>query len=224
MSGTLQHVEEPRLFRNIQSRIWREADQGLHGEHVRHYHVGGFEDVLPVTLGKGIFYNTIGSGTQLLMGLAVAPNPEIRETVDAVTGSSSDKLMENLRARQVLAGFRIVDLGCGMAPMFAMAARSLGAEVHTVDGEEPHNADEEMLDNHSVMDLSARGAPAVLAEETGGDFDYVTTNIIAAVPDHPQFAKPSNETLRTFAERLLKDGGFYFKGDRPPEKLMQKIG
>jgi len=221
----LQPIKHPPLLRAIKRRIWDEVSLGIHGDEVKPHQVGGFEDILPsTTLGAGIMYNTIGSGAQLLMGLAVAPNPAIRQIVEATADSESQKLMHALRAQRVLSGFRMIDLGCGMAPTLAMTARSLGADMSTVDGEEPWSDYRELLANHSVMDMSAPGAPAVLTEETGGGFDYVTTNIIDCVPGHPQWKVPERATFHRFADLLLVDGGVYYKSDGPArdQDLLQK--
>jgi hypothetical protein len=125
-----------------------------------------------------------------------------------------------LREERVLAGLKIVDLGCGPLPGFALAAKAMGAEVHTADVERPEPALEGQLDSHTIIDLNDLTAPEILRQVTGGDLDLATENIIAQIPGH-SLAPPLRSTLHVVGLTILRNGGFFYHGGDFSSKRIQ---
>lgn len=216
--GELVSVEYPDLWVDLRHSIHQGAD-GNGKTHLTRDEMVGFEDIIPNGFGEGYYYNTSPSISQLVVALSIAPNPDIAEIVFANNGNGTRALVEKLRRNQVLDGQRILDLGCGLVPGFAIASKSLGAEVHTVDGEPLEVDMATWVNSHTMTDLLDPSAIKRIAETTGGEFDFTTSNIIGAVPHHPQWEVPGEVAIRKYAEELLKPGGYHYYTGRP---LVQK--
>lgn len=188
--------------------------------HLGRDEMSGFEDIVPEGLGNGYWYNTVPSINQLVVALAVAPSPAIKRAVQTDVGAGTNRLVRALRDEQVLAGFKLLDLGCGMVPGLAIAAKSMGAEVHTVDGEPLDLEYGKWVDTHTIADLSDPESISVIEAASGGDLDYVTENILGTVPGHPKWEVPSEHKVRAFGARLLKPGGHHYHAG---SDLLQKV-
>jgi hypothetical protein len=212
MSGHLVEVDYPAPWLDIYSRF---ADHiiGADVEQLKAENALLFTDILPPNgLGTEFFYNTPASVSQLVVALAVAPNNEIQELTGRGTGNDSlTEIASAMQERKVLAGFKLLDLGCGMLPGFAIAAKSLGAEVHTLDGEELPKQYAERVDSHTVTNLCSPEAIASVRANSGDEFDYISDCIIGAVPGHPDWKLPAEQDLRRFGQQLLRKGGFQYR-------------
>ncbi len=169
-----------------------------------------FTDTIPPDgFGTGFFYNTPASVSQLVVALAVAPNPEIRELAsNSMLFPSLASLAKAMRVKKVLKNFKLLDLGCGIVPGFAMVAKTLGAEVHTVDGESLGSGQAKLVDTHTVVDLCSPEAIPAIKANTGGQFDFISECIIGSVPGHPSWKTPLKDDLYLYGEHLLKPSGF----------------
>lgn len=217
---SLEKVNKPVLFWDIRSRLHKRYE-GDKVERLEYPEMEGFEDVVPQGLGTGgLFYNTSMSIYQLAMALAVAPNPAIAEIVRNDPTSGTPNLVKALRAKRVLSEFKLLDLGCGIVPGFALAAKSLGAEVHTADGEQLSADALSVVDSHTVVNLCEPDAVSMIAEATGGAFDYVTANVIGDVSGHARLQYPDADTVRQFGEQPLKHGGYHYNVG---SDLLQKL-
>jgi hypothetical protein len=226
-NGSLNRVDAPQLFETIERRVLGEGLTGAPEEanpELIPRPVGGFNDVIPYgqELGGGTnFYNTLGGVSQLVMLLAVTPNPAIREIVDGTVGSGSIALMRTLRHEQVLGEARALDLGSGRIPAFALAAGSLGAVVDTADAGRLHpGVHDEQAARHIQVDLTVPDAADTIQQRTGGNFDFVTTSVPQLVGNEDRGLRaPTMPELGAIGSRLLKPGGhFYAAGSN----LLQK--
>lgn len=221
MSGAvLEKVKHTDLYWGIREKA-RENHETPAGTNYTITRLRGFEDVVEHGLGTGLFYNTEMSVSQLIVALSIAPNPGIGEIVRR-SDDGSRGLVRALRERQALAGFKVLDLGCGMVPGLALAAKALGAEVYTADGEQLDEETAGRLDGHAVLDLCAPDAPEIVEETTGGEFDYVTNCVIGNVPGHPNWFRPGTGIIRGFGERLLRQGGHHYDLDDPDAPLLRR--
>lgn len=132
----------------------------------------------------------------------------------------NDSVAKRLRARQVLKGQKILDLGCGAIPGFAIAAHALGADAYTVDGIEIASAFKEKVSEHATVDLTSPEAPVILRELTGGNCDLVSENIIGNVTGAPEFDIPSPLVIANIGHAVLRQGGYLDFGDG---YVLQKI-
>jgi hypothetical protein len=172
--------------------------------------IPGFEDVLDEPLGTGLYYNTAGSVYQLTLALSLSENP-------AIAGSLVDKSknpaarVKEFREAQVLSGLKVLDLGCGKNPSFALAAKAMGARVYTADAQDLDPGIKSQLDEHVIVDLNDPRAASRIEEAAGRQFDLVTENIIDAVPLSGVDVKaPEEATLNRISEPLLKEDGHAF--------------
>lgn len=216
------HFEEVRLpkgFPEIRKRITRhtevenpnlssasgvaEADRAV---------VDGFEDVLPnEPLGGGYWNNSWGTESQLVFALSISQNPNIQRIINQPRVLTSRDTITALRQQRVLSGMKIMDLGCGRVPAFALAARTLGATVYTADYAVLHDGDETALSSHTVVDLNAPDALEKLTRATGGGFDLVTEHIIGGTLDSPDhLLTPESEIVLKIGDGLLKKGGYLY--------------
>lgn len=164
-------------------------------------------------VGEGnIFYNSHMTLDQLQYALAMTRHPVIKEI--AKPGFDKSKfdakiLVEN----KVMAGMKILDLGCGPYPVFARCCRAMGADVWTVDlrpvGElyfEEKLFTEEQRDlevqRHIQIDLSSELAPRTIKDKSGGDF-----NLAAEV----QLRGDEFFEGKNIGMVLLKKGGVYYE-------------
>lgn len=164
--------------------------------------IDGFEDLIGEPLGADLFYNTQGTGYQLAFALSLSSHPVMREVMESNSKLSQIEAVRLLRERQVLSGFKIMDLGCGL-PTFGLVARSLGAEVYTADVQDLSPEHKALLNGHMVLDLNEKGAAKKLQRETGGKFDLITENIIGGAPGtSTQPAEVERETIEHIATAL----------------------
>ncbi len=201
------------IRRFITTRIERPSSTFRSGRQETVEVVEGFEDVLLEPLGAGYFYNHASSVYQLAFALSVATHPAVAEVVrDAKSKDlSPHDAVRDLRESQVLAGMRIIDLGSGVYPGFAIAAKALGATAYTADVIDLTPEIKASLDGHVVVNLNRSDAPAMLEEATGGDFDIVTENIIAPVPGQAYNPiMPKVEPIQRIGNTLLNSGGHLF--------------
>ena len=187
--------------------------------------VEGFEDLLHEPLGQGYngYFNTGGTVFQLAFALSLSQSTTIPDLIKEKV--SSKDAIQVLRQKSVLKGLRITDLGCSPKPTFALAARSLGAEVYTADAQNPSIEDRKYLSGHTVIDLSDERAPEVLAQSTGGNMDLVTENIRGRTHSSPPGLKmPKPKSVLKIADVLLKQEGYLYSAlfDRALGSALQK--
>lgn len=171
----------------------------------------GFDDVIGERfLGSGLYSNTCGIVNQLCGAIALSEHPLIPEvfalgrSVDLEEASSRVK---RLRSEQVLDGMRILDLGCGVVPYFAAAARSLGATTYTADAEERGERFPQLGDTHVKIDFRQPEAVDAIRDVTGDSLDLVTEQIIAPLPSQYYLAPPSYLSILDIARPILRKGG-----------------
>jgi len=179
--------------------------------------VVGFQDILQGphnntgAFGTGDVFNSRTAPEQLAFALLTCEHPALPATLN--TGSS-EQVVGLLRASQVLEGMRILDLGCGIEANFGRAARALGATVFTADVLPLDSALAKQLNGHVVVDFTHPQAAAKIAEQTGGNFDLVTENMNAPVPESGHARFPKLPDLLYIADAVLADGGIFFAGLR----------
>lgn len=172
--------------------------------------------------GEGLFYNTYGSGLQLLFALAMSRDPLIEKVVNDV----KFKDLRNFDAavfikRQILRGMKILDIGCGRLPSFARVARQMGADVYTVDRisaddffeglDMPPEQKEQERIKHIKLDIDDQRAVQKILEATNGNFDLATE---ASLEDDRGW---NNDEVqgKDIGSKLLKKGGIYLKDFKP---------
>ena len=172
--------------------------------------VDGFEDILHEPIGVGLFYNHPTSEHQLSFALSISPHPAIRSFLaDKKMGPA--EIIRTLRENQVLSGFKIIDLGCGRFPYFALAVHALGAKVYTTDIEGLSQEDSAGIERHIVINLNQENALEMLQDSTGSDFDIVSENIIDTTPTtRRNVTKPKSERIVQIGSALLKKGGYLY--------------
>lgn len=214
----LQVVKFPDLWLQVRAAMHK-GPYGKGTLHLTRDEMAGFEDVIPEGFGNGLYYNTSMSISQMVMALAVAPNPDIRTTLAKTSDEGMIKTIATLRDKQVLEGFKLLDLGSGILPGLAIASKSMGAEVHTVDGE-AFKANYQDVDSHTVVDILAEDAIEKVRQNAGDQFDYITCNVIGNVPGHPSWKFPNELDIERWGAKLLKPGGYsYYAG----HDLKQKV-
>ncbi|HEY1645695.1 MAG TPA: hypothetical protein VGF75_04970 [Candidatus Saccharimonadales bacterium] len=169
----------------------------------------GFDGYVSPGLGDGLLYNHPQGILQLVIALSVAPDKRIDDALDVEPRLMSHQLVRVLRDNQVFEGFRLIDLGCGLKPGLALASKALGAEVHTVDSLPLSEQYSSLVDSHTTLDLCDPNGPDRLVEVTGGNLDFVTSNIIGVVytDDNAGLIKPNTAQLERYGERLLRTDG-----------------
>lgn len=186
----------------------------------------GFEDVLPKAkdgknrrLGEGLYYNTSGSVGQLAFALAEVKGSVVEEIFKATKAHGSAATISELRREQVLAGLKVLDLGSGEIPGFALAAKALGAEVHTVDGRELPGVSLSRVDSHTAVDLNDPMAACRIYETTGGEFGLVSEHVVGRVKEAMHFSRPSETKIQCIGTVLLASGGYLHEA---PNKAFYK--
>lgn len=226
---SLRPVDLPTEFDDVRKRL---AD-GKPGRMLRFfsvfrlpYGVQGFEDQLPKhpqgqgrRIGEEVYYNTMGAIRQLALALCLSQDTRPSPALQEQKGGNSAHLVQALRAEQALAGMKILDLGCGIVPSFALAAKTLGAEVHTADGQPLPAESASKLDSHTITDFTQLGSITDIRTATGGDFDLVTENMVAPVYEAPDLSFPSASCIRQLGGSLLREGGFLHQA---PSSLYQR--
>jgi len=227
-------VETPESVRAIYQRIRSivEIDTGIPSElspnetrKKRYYVVEGFEDVLhtPLGGGPGDWYNMQANIYELTLSLALSQHPAVNDIL-AWKGIAKDAV-KHLREHQVLSGLRIIDLGCGKLPSFALAAHTLGASVYTADADDLNRNYKTQLDGHVIVDFNQPDAASIIQRVTGSNFDLVTEHIITPVSSsYAHVEKPKPATIVSIAGNLLKQGGYlYYTPDIHSAEGMQLL-
>jgi len=141
----------------------------------------------------GPLYNSRTTLYQFIYVLAMTQHPLVKEIVGR---SKDNKLEDQLDAAQlvkakIMQGMKILDLGCGIKPVFARCCRALGAQVWTVDAKPAVHFEfnrelftreqrEIELLNHININLVAAEAATIIQQKTGGNFNLaIEANLIA---------------------------------------------
>jgi hypothetical protein len=182
------------------------------------FEAAGFPDKV---VGTGRYYNTAPTAGELAVAVLAATdiNSTAAEIVHDKSIPNGQPVVEALRQEQALRGVCILDLGCGLVPTVAMAAKAMGAEVHTADGQQLPPALEGEFASHTVIDLTNETAPAALLEATRGNLAMVGEVNVSPFPGSPDLATPSLEQIKNIADSVLTEGGYLYS---PFEDLMRK--
>ncbi len=171
-----------------------------------------FKNYIGHVLGDGVIYNTPSVSFQLAVTIALS-NHKVIDDILQDDSINPDNFPANLLVeKQILAGKKIIDLGCGQ-PFYAKAAKALGADVHVADINSEHLYSYDKLGLKSIkVDFTGEYVSDFLLEQTGGDFDLVTSAMVLTVIDNPHNIKePSKDRLKDIALALVKKpDGFYF--------------
>lgn len=175
-------------------------------------------------LGDDLFNNTSGTIIQMFFTLCLAKHPTIDEVLKSDSATAYTLDISRLVKDKVLAGIKILDLGCGEFPTYARCVRALGANTYTADYKEiwdpPANKKTAEKENHIIVDFNSDDAIPILLERIGGNFDLVTTSICVPTPLGPRKLKePSKERKEEIALALLKLGGTYYDSEQYSEKM-----
>jgi len=222
--------EEFKNFDQIRACISREAEiDWVDSKKYKTPVVDGFEDILQKPLGSGFggFNNTNCAVFQLIFALSRSSHPAISKLLSDSDSITSGDAIKSLRHESVLKGLRVMDLGCSQLPAFALAARSLGADVYTVDAQDIQVKYRDYLSGHTALDLRDTNAAGVLRNNTGGELDLVTESILGAGWDAPRNLKaPEAKTIIEIADALLKQGGYLYSRvfERSRISALKKIG
>lgn len=208
-TSSLQQVSKPRLFFQLMDNLNEPSfvyeDSRTDG--LRAAIGGGFYDLLEEAFGEGQFFNTYGSVIQLAMAISLSEHPAI----PPIVASGGPEMINNLRRKKVLTGMKILDLGCGKLPSFALTAKALGAQVYTADHRQLDEQIRSQLDGHTMVNFNSPEAAQRLLEETGGNFTFVSENIIDGVPGDPSaIFYPGASSVKNIGEKLLAKNGWYF--------------
>ena len=166
--------------------------------------------------GAGTSVTTPVAAGHISVAIALSKHTDIDDILAQLISvePGQENSVDQLFDEKVLAGVKILDLGCGPAPLFARCTRGMGATVYTVDTApvdafEYHGASEELISaekkHHISLDLGLPGALDQLLKETGGEFDLVTEACAIPNPDEYRF-----EGWR-LSLPLLKQEGLYCK-------------
>ena len=176
--------------------------------------VPGFEDVFEQAglddrrVGEGMFFNSPAGIGQLALAVSTIQNRTLMKLLANRSISSGDTFVRALRNQQILAGLRVMDLGSGIVPGFALAAKALGAEVHTVDALEiPPNVAAQ-LDSHTTGNLSRDDMPAILQGATDGDFTIVSEALRPPGPEYEELQYPRSHAIAQIGKALLRPCGW----------------
>jgi nucleotide-binding universal stress UspA family protein len=224
----LEVVEEkPRLFSSIRRRIdgaARATPQDTSDSEL--VDKGGFRDLLEgEAIGEGpVFYNTYFSREQLASALALSERIAEDEDMARMLGDRSvshSQAMVALREARPLAGMRVLDLGCGQVPSFALAAQALGADMYTADA---HDIEDQATrlqlsgdgaePRHTIVNFNDPQAAEILRRATRGNFDLVSqSNLLPVQGDLRQGIGLIDEPAAyRLAASLLRPGGHYWNG------------
>lgn len=205
----LEPVPAPKYFDNIYVRMGKLVDKTPNSSGLHNLGLYGFEDIMPEPLGSGRFVNTFGTIKQLAFAISMVSVAE--QLARDNQHESPHNIIKNCREQRVLSGLRIIDLGSGNTPSFAIAAHVLGAKVYTADVINLDPAIKAKIDGHIVVDLSQANALSVLKEATGSNFDLVTENINTLIPgSNVRVDVPYSGNIIMLAEGLLKVGGYLY--------------
>lgn len=167
-------------------------------------------------LGSGTIENSPLAVKQIVMLLALREHQSIQEFINDPNINSSNFNGKRLVSQKPLAGLKVLDLGCGQEkPTFARVARSLGADVYTVDVvtsdkfHQLHMSEEDKLlerTYHIPLDLSQPDSSRKIKDISGGEFDFITAAFLKA----GSIGKPPIKVER-LAQDLMKEGGVSYQ-------------
>ncbi len=198
-----------------------------------------YMDWAGMRFGTGTEYNTIFAVKQFAFALAMSQHPAVRQFEEryyeearrAQALSWKERLdvekpdTRFFETEQVLAGLRILDLGCGTCPTFARVCRRLGAEVKTVDvlrpedfegyyGPEVHREKtvQQERENHLSLDLRSWDASLKLALSEDRGFHIVTSAHLGTGGYHPKYGGSiyGPEDVYSIVNAVLCPGGIYY--------------
>ena len=135
------------------------------------------------TLGTEEVYNSPLSAKQFIFALAMSRHEEVDKFIDQKTDGETNPIaiLDDLYEHQVLSGLKVLDLGCGVIPVFARMLRAMGADVYTADlvsAEEfkirEKNKSSQFVkieqEKHIQTNLTDTDVIAVITSKSGGDF------------------------------------------------------
>lgn len=171
---------------------------------------------------EDIYYNSELTLFQIGYALAMTRNQLLKKIEQSESNQKLDarELVEN----KIMAGMKILDLGCGPYPAFARFCRAMGADVWTVDKDNIRAISDyckkvftqEQLDfekeRHIQIDLNNKQAVDIIKEKSGGDFNLITEANLSA----DNFNRGESVAIP-----LLKKGGVYYDTATVNPKLKQ---
>jgi len=173
-------------------------------------------------IGEGMEDNTYSALRQLTFAMAMTRHPLLHEIRNnnkkKREGADYEKMMVD---DEILKGYKIIDLGCGIMPVVARVCRGLGADAWTADIISANdfsikNPDsqrrEEEIEKHIQVNLgdeknSLRKTINTLLNRTGGGFDLVTE---AFLTERTIGRNQCSSAGSFIAHALLKDYGIHY--------------
>lgn len=179
-------------------------------------------------VGAGEIDNTPYTTKQITFAIALSNHPLVHEIIKRKDIEPKNFDGEMLVNNKILKGLKILDLGCGIRPVFARVARYLGADVYTVNVESSADFDfksenflEEYrgleIDHHLQIDLNEEDAAKKILDLTNGGFDLVTEAQLKRIS--PITRPYKDESFFSFsrghniARDLLKLDGVYYNAN-----------
>ncbi|OGG57369.1 hypothetical protein A2853_02530 [Candidatus Kaiserbacteria bacterium RIFCSPHIGHO2_01_FULL_55_17] len=207
LPASLEIVDRPEAYWELLDRITEDKPRVGSVNLVSAPAVTGFEDVLGESLGTGFWENTPRTVHQLAFAISISAQPTVGEFLKNKDASPRD-LIKAFRDNKVLAGLKIMDLGCGK-PNFALAAHALGASMYTADINDLDLRDKRQLERHIVLNLNQPDATQILFDGTGGNFDLITGSTVFGTPTTPKgVSRPKSKKIIDVGNTLLKEGGY----------------
>lgn len=191
-------------------------------------------------VGTGSIYNTQLTKTQFFISLALSNHPLMLEVSKLPIDTDGREIMptQQLIDAQVLAGIKIIDLGCGHVPAFARLTRWLGADTYTADiisadtfeydkfpdqnwparstsskRDFPDWLRNQDFEKHIVCDLRKKESLDLLLERTKGEFDMVTEAHVNSGANYEGKLIYAGD-IEPVAEKLLKCDGIFYSANR----------
>lgn len=179
-------------------------------------------------MGDGNIYNTALSVNQFLQALALIDHPLIDDLClrsnlqRVITENTQNSPLQNLIDAKVAKGFRVLDLGCGVCPMFARVMRAIGAEVYTVDiisaddfELSPDQQENEFTclekANHIQVNFHDADAAHLILDRSGGHRFHYVTDAHPMIMDGRSFYNGPEES---FLQKVLAPGAIYYNANR----------
>jgi len=172
-------------------------------------------------LGQSTIFNSPMTTDQIIFAMLLGGHPLVLELLEKEFGWK-DFDPAPLREARVLAGMKILDLGCGIKPLFARVARKLGADVYTVDVipadcfpdyflSHSKKDKQDEIAKHIQLDLNGDGAVEEIKKRSGGGFDLVTESQLHLGASWDKFGgRVTCNYGKPIAMQLLKTGGYHF--------------
>ncbi len=162
------------------------------------------------------YFNSITTLRQLIYAMAMTRHSLIKNMVKEIDERNFDASKFNAKVlveNQIMAGMKILDLGCGHIPVFARCCRAMGADVWTVDicaanefisKKESFSTEQQDLEKtkHIFLNLKSSEDANAIIKKSLGNFNLVTqANSMATFIN--------GSTAKSMALSLLKKGGVY---------------